>query len=67
MNRGTVFTKNKDIVKAKGFIPYWRIAEKLGVHENTLRNWMRKEMDQDKKNKVLKAIEEVKKDALQVS
>lgn len=60
----TTFTCNLDIVRAKGFIPYWEIGKKLGVHENTLRNWMRRELDPKKKAKILNAIEQIKQEEL---
>lgn len=51
---------NADVLKAKGDIPYWVIAAYLDVHENTVRNWFKREMIPVKKNMVLKAIEEIK-------
>ncbi|MGW9164978.1 hypothetical protein ACWGPZ_27015 [Priestia megaterium] len=53
--------RNENIEKAKGSIPYWVIAEKLGVHENTIQNWMKKEMDEERQRKVMLAIEQIKK------
>lgn len=53
--------RNESIEKAKGSIPYWVIAEKLGVHENTIQNWMKKEMDEERKEKVMAAIDHIKK------
>jgi hypothetical protein len=53
---------NQDILKIKGFIPNWLIAEKLNIHEITFIRWMRKEMIEEKKLKVLAAIDEVKKE-----
>lgn len=58
-----MFRKNDDIRKAKGNIPFWVIADQLGVHENTMYNWMKKEMSSDKKQQILKAIEQVKKES----
>gem|GEM_PF-2091543 len=55
-----MFKRNMEIRKAKGDIPLWVIAEKLNVHENTLYNWMKKEMDEQRKAKVLNAIKEIK-------
>ena len=52
--------RNENIEKAKGSIPYWVIAEKLGVHENTIQNWMKKEMDEERHGKVMFAIDEIK-------
>lgn len=43
-------------------IPLWVTASELGVHENTLRIWLRKEMDADRKERVLLAIQAVKND-----
>lgn len=57
-----MFKRNLDIREAKEDIPFWVIAERLGVHENTLRNWMRKELSVEQKNKILNAIQEVKLD-----
>lgn len=59
------FAANKDVVEAKGNIPYWVIGQRLGVHENTVRHWMRNEMVPKKKAEVLKAIEEIKQELLQ--
>lgn len=52
--------RNEDIRNAKGKIPAWIIAEKLGIHEKTFYSWMRYEMSEKKKKLVLKAIEEAK-------
>lgn len=54
--------RNQDILEAKADIPYWMIAERLGVHENTVKNWVRKEMDPIRKKTVLAAIAEVKEE-----
>lgn len=56
------FQKNLDVIEEKGSIPYWVIANKLCVHENTLRNWMKRDMDLVKKSKVLTAIREIKQE-----
>jgi transposase-like protein len=58
-----LFKKRNEVVQeAKGRIPYWVIAERLGIHENTLQNWMKAEMEEERKDKVLRAIEEIKND-----
>ncbi|WP_453992380.1 hypothetical protein [Bacillus nitroreducens] len=54
--------RNSDIRKVKGDIPAWLIAEKLGIHEKTLYSWLRFEMSREKKEDVLRAIEEVKEE-----
>lgn len=63
----TDYLCNQDILEAKGEIPYWVIALKLGVHENTVRNWMRREMSEKQKQKVLDVIKEIEKSLTKVS
>lgn len=55
------FKLNPRVMEAKGRIPFWVIAQRLGVHENTVRNWMKSKMSEDKEAKVLAAIEDIKK------
>lgn len=43
-------------------IPYWRVAEQLGVHENTIVRMMRHELSDSDKVRFLKAISEIKKE-----
>lgn len=52
--------ENKEVKEAKRNIPLWRIAKSLGVHEMTVIRWFREEMDEEKKQRVLYAIDEVK-------
>lgn len=59
----STFMNNKEVLKAKGNIPYWRIANKLGVHENTVRNWMKSEMEPGQKGLVLATIKELKENS----
>ena len=40
-------------------IPYWRIAEKLGIHEVTFVRWMRQELSADTLARVRAAIAEI--------
>lgn len=54
--------RNLDIRKAKGNIPAWLIAEKLGIHEKTLYGWLRYEMSNEKKKEIMRAIDEAKKE-----
>ncbi|MFC0472501.1 hypothetical protein ACFFHM_18950 [Halalkalibacter kiskunsagensis] len=54
------YERNRDIRKAKGNIPSWVIAEKLGIHENSYYRLLRKELPGNKKDKILKIIEEIK-------
>ncbi|MEK5039017.1 hypothetical protein [Sporosarcina sp. FSL K6-3457] len=55
-----MFKRNQDIRDAKGGIPFWIIAERLGIHENTLHNWMKHEMEVDRRTQVLNAIERIR-------
>lgn len=52
---------NEDVYQAKGDIPLWVIANYFRVHENTLRNWMKKELSKEKKQEILAVIEKIKK------
>ena len=40
-------------------IKHWQLAEELGVHEITVCRWLRYELTNDKKEKILKAIERI--------
>ena len=41
-------------------IPYWKVAEKLGVHENTIVRRMRTELSEDDRKAFYAAIAEIK-------
>jgi lambda repressor-like predicted transcriptional regulator len=60
------FERNAEILEAKGSIPMWAIADQLGVHKNTLRNWMEREMPQEKKEMVIAAIAAIKQELAEV-
>jgi transposase-like protein len=51
---------NKDIYQAKGNIPFWVIANHLGVHENTVRNWLKSNISDARKKEIFKVIAMVK-------
>jgi len=51
---------NLDIRKAKEGIPNWVIAKGLGVSEQTVLRWLRTEMSDDMKSKIMNVIKEVK-------
>ncbi len=38
----------------------WQVADKLGVSEQTLIRWLRKEVSSEKSEKILSAIRELK-------
>lgn len=59
-----MIVRNQDLRKSKGDIPAWAIAEKLGVHENTVYRLFRSKLPEEKRKKILQAIEEVKRDRL---
>lgn len=56
--------RNLDVrqkVKTSG-VRYWQIAERLGIAAETLCRWMRKEFDDERKQLVLNAIDEILKE-----
>ena len=54
--------RNHNVVEAKGSIPYWVIAERIGVHENTVQNWMKKKMSAEREKIVMRAIADIKEE-----
>lgn len=52
--------RNKEIRRAKGSVPNWLIAEKLGIHENSFYRLLRQELPKEKKEEILKIINELK-------
>ena len=44
-------------------IAFWRLAEKLGVSEGTVVRWLRTELSEQKKEKIIQSIEELRKEA----
>lgn len=57
-----MFPRNLDIKEAKGNIPAWMIAEKLNCHENTVYRLIRSKLSEPKKQEILNAIKEIKKE-----
>lgn len=56
--------KNKDIreaLKASG-VKHWRLAEFLGIHENTFVRRLRKEIPDAEKKQIFEAIEKLSKE-----
>ncbi len=51
-----IFQRNEDIRRAKGSIPNWIVAEKLGIHENSYYRLLRKELPPGKKKEILEII-----------
>jgi hypothetical protein len=57
-----IYQRNVEIRIARGKIPLWVVSERLGVHENTLRLWLRKELPEAKKSEILNVISELQKE-----
>ncbi len=62
MGRPMEYTSNPEIRNAmKAYcIPFWKIGDKIGVHEGTLARWMRRELSEEKKTLIMAAINELK-------
>ena len=41
-------------------LKYWMVAHKIGIDRSTFSHWLRFELPEDKKQKVLNAINELK-------
>lgn len=54
--------RNKEFWDAKGKIPLWRISEKLNCHEKTLMAWLRMEVEEEKMQRIMNALEQVKQE-----
>ena len=54
--------RNQDIRTAmqRDGIALWRVAEILGIHYNTLRNWLRKDLDAEKRQEIIAAVQTAK-------
>jgi transposase len=62
-----MFNRNEDLKKARGKVPNWAIAEKLGVSENTLYRMLRRDLSEGEKGKILTAIEQAKSELAEVN
>lgn len=56
--------RNTDVWQKKGKIPLWIIAEKLNIHENTLRSWLRQPLSIERKNMICSVIDKIKTTSL---
>ena len=54
--------RNQDIRTAmrQNGLALWRVAEVLGIHYNTLRNWLRKDLDAEKRQEIIAAVQTAK-------
>lgn len=41
-------------------LPFWYVADQLGVADTTFSKWLRKELPEDKKAAILQVIEQAK-------
>jgi hypothetical protein len=41
-------------------LPLWAVADHLGIADTTFSKWLRKELPDQKKQEIVKAIEEIK-------
>ena len=57
-----IFINNKTIKEAikNAHLFQWQVADKLGVSEQTLIRWLRKEVSSEKETEILKVIDELK-------
>lgn len=61
--KGNEAMKNEEIkllIKQSRFFNY-EIAEHIGISEVSLSRWFRKELSEEQKQKIIKAIEELKR------
>jgi transposase len=61
-----LFNRNSDIKEAMTGIPRWAVAEKLGVHENTIYRMLRKELTNKERQAILNAVKAAKKELTEV-
>jgi hypothetical protein len=54
--------RNRQLRERFGNIPRWRVAEKLGIHEQTLVRWLRYELPEERKERIDAAINELKQE-----
>lgn len=54
--------KERELLRAEK-IPLWQIGQRLNVSEQTIIRWLRTELPEDKRRKILSAVEEIKAEA----
>jgi len=59
MALGFPYERNPEFWERKGKIPLWRIAEQINCSEMTLTRWLRKELDPEKKERILTVLKEL--------
>lgn len=60
--KGGESVRNQDIRTAmqQDGLALWRVAEILGIHYNTLRNWLRKDLDAERRQQIIAAVQTAK-------
>lgn len=60
--KGVPSMNNKEIelLLKDNHIYKWQIAKELGIHESTFVKWFREELSQDKQEKIIVAVENIK-------
>lgn len=56
---------NQDVRQAiaENMLKYWEVADKVGIADSSFSRWLRKPLKGERKQRVNKAIEELKKEA----
>ena len=56
-----MITANNDLrgYMRKHFVPYWKLALKIGVAESTLIRWLRTELPEHKKQEYMSMVDEI--------
>ncbi|MGX1402383.1 DNA-binding phage protein [Bradyrhizobium japonicum] len=49
----------RNLIRVSGFCS-WQVAEKLGMHENSLYRMLRKELDDQDKKRIYQVLEQLK-------
>lgn len=57
-----MYMRNQDVRTKQGFIPSTLVADRLGVGLHTYRKWLNRGIKGDKKFKILKVIEGIKRE-----
>jgi hypothetical protein len=52
-------TDIRNLIRVSGFC-FWQVAEKIGMHENSLYRMLRKKLEIEDKKKIYLALEELK-------
>ena len=59
-----IMTKSNKTIRRKIWeadLKHWQIAQQINIAHTTLVNWLREDLTKERKQKILKAIEELRK------